>query len=116
MNERLVKKMRTMYKLQKEIDELMEMKNKLREELERIIREEKMEDRKFSVGDRSISYVKRTMTQPLTNKYVMEILKRYYKNDERADEIYEYMMQNRRKTTKYQLEIRKKNDKNMMKE
>jgi len=109
MNDRLARKLKTMYKIQTEIDELNNIKNKLRMELEDLIREARMENRKFSVGDRTISYAKKTTTQPLTNKYVVDVLKNYYKNDiQEANEVYQYIMNHRKKTTKYQLEILKK--------
>jgi hypothetical protein len=109
MNDRLTRKLKTIYKIQTEIDELQNEKNKLKKELEELIMEARMENKKFSVGDRTISYIKRTTTEPLTNKYVNEILKNYYKNDIReADNVYKYIINHRKKTTKYQLEILKK--------
>lgn len=112
MNERLERKLKAMYRIQREIDELINEKNKLKNELEDEIMNARMENRKFLIGDRSISYVKRTITQPLTNKFMDEVLKNYYKNDSRAGEVYQYIMNRRKKTTKYQLEINKKPNKN----
>lgn len=111
MNSRLEDNLRRLYKLQRGIDELNVDKNRLREEIMDQIVDLKLEGKKFTVGDRKLSYNRRTVTQPLTNKYLQNGLRGYFdrktgtRDLEMADKIYDYLMENRKRTSEYSLEF-----------
>lgn len=109
MNSDLNEKLKMLYKVQRRIDELNQEKNQLKNEVERLIIDQKMEDKKFSVGDRCISYTKKTTTQPITQKYLSVCLEDYYQGDaSRANKLYDFIISNRPKSARYQLDITKK--------
>lgn len=105
--------MRRLYKLQRSIDELTREKNMIREEIMDQIVASRLEGKKFTVGDRKLSYNMKTVTQPLTNKYLHSILKEYFQNsnnsnrDNLADRIYNYIIDNRKRSKEYVLEFNK---------
>ena len=111
MNSSLEDNLRRLYKLQRGIDELNVDKNRLREEIMDQIVDLKLEGKKFTVGDRKLSYNRRTTTQPLTNKYLQNGLRGYFERKtgtrdlEMADKIYDYLMENRKRTSEYALEF-----------
>lgn len=115
MNSRLEDNMRKLYKLQRSIDELTREKNRIREEIMDQIVAQRLEGKKFTVGDRKLSYNRKTITQPLTNKYLQSILHEYFEynknnnNNSRdlADRIFNYINDNRRRTKEYVLEFNK---------
>jgi hypothetical protein len=111
--------MRRLYKLQRSIDELTREKNMIREEIMDQIVASRLEGKKFTIGDRKLSYNMKTVTQPLTNKYLHSILQEYFENrvtnsnrdnsnrDNLADRIYNYIIDNRKRTKEYVLEFNK---------
>jgi hypothetical protein len=111
--------MRRLYKLQRSIDELTREKNMIREEIMDQMVALRMEGKKFTVGDRKLSYNMKTVTQPLTNKYLHTILHEYFENratnsnrdnsnrDNLADRIYNYIIDNRKRSKEYVLEFNK---------
>ncbi|MEX0595218.1 MAG: hypothetical protein WD512_01880 [Candidatus Paceibacterota bacterium] len=105
--------MRRLYKLQRSIDELTREKNMIREEIMDQMVELRMEGKKFTVGDRKLSYNMKTITQPLTNKYLHSILQEYFEKsnsnnrDNLADRIYNYIINNRKRSKEYVLEFNK---------
>jgi hypothetical protein len=112
MNTRLEEDMRRLYKLQRNIDELTREKNMIREEIMDQIVASRLEGKKFTVGDRKLSYNMKTVTQPLTNKYLHSILQEYFENsnnnrDNLADRIYNYIIDNRKRSKEYVLEFNK---------
>lgn len=110
-NPRLIEGLKELYRIQKQIDELNQRKYQMKTKVEQMIIQSKMEDKKFTVGDRSISYSKKTSTPPITLKYLSSCLLDYYGNEEEANQVYEYILDKRQKTTKYQLDmIKRKSD------
>jgi hypothetical protein len=106
--------MRRLYKLQRSIDELTRERNMIREEIMDQMVALRMEGKKFTVGDRKLSYNMKTVTQPLTNKYLHTILHDYFENsnnnsnrDNLADRIYNYIIDNRKRSKEYVLEFNK---------
>jgi len=113
MNSRLEDNMRRLYKLQRSIDELTSDKNRLREEIMDQIVEQRLEGKKFTVGDRRLSYNRKTVTQPITNKYLNASLREFFDQNRgrsdkiNADRIYQHLVDNRKRTTEYVLEFNK---------
>ena len=115
MNSNLTQNLRELYRIQRRIDSLNREKVRLREAITDDIIEERLQGRRFTVGDRKVAYVDRTITQPLTNRYIKDALYNYFKGDNvRAEELYDYLMVNREKIKRQQLEFTKipKRDKN----
>lgn len=105
MNE-LTERLKDLYKIQKKIDDLTDEKNKLKKDVEDLIVEQKLEGKKFSIGDRCISYSLKTTTQSITQKYLASALDDYYRNNSReAERVLEHILNNRPKSQKYQLDM-----------
>jgi len=108
MDRDLAESLRDLYRIQRRIDQLNQDKRRLREEIIDQIVDARLEGRKFSVGDRRLSYDRRVTTQSITNKYLSGVINEYFRGDTRkADELYDFIQQNRRKTSNYRLDFTK---------
>jgi tRNA/tmRNA/rRNA uracil-C5-methylase (TrmA/RlmC/RlmD family) len=112
MNSRLEGNLRRLYKLQRSIDELTREKNSLREDIIEDITNLRLEGKKFSVGDRKLCYNRKTVTQPITNKYLYSTLQEFFDvnksaNPDLADRIYNYLIDHRKRSKEYVLEFNK---------
>lgn len=108
MNRDLAESLKDLYRVQRKIDQLNKEKQRIREYIIDLIVDSRLEGRKFSVGDRRLSYGRKVTTQSITNKYLTEVINEFYQGDKRrADELYDFIQQNRGKTTNYRLDFTK---------
>lgn len=106
MDEQLTRTLKDLYRIQKKIDDLTVEKNQLKKDVEVLIVDTRMEGKKFSVGDRTISYNQKTTTQSISQKYLADTLRKYFRDHpEKAEDILQYILDNRERTTKYQLDM-----------
>jgi len=103
--------LKKLYRIQNELDELNEIKTELRQKIERQILCEKLTGKKFNVGNRVIIYEEKEVAQNLTQAYLAETLFDYFGNQDEARRLFDYLLRNRSKTIKRQLEMRKKVEK-----
>ena len=68
----------------------------------------RLHDKKLSIGDRCITYRKVETNQGLSQKYLSDILIKYYRDEIKAERMMKYILDNRDKKSKYTLEINKK--------
>lgn len=110
MDQDLTECLKDLYKVQRSIDELNDKKTRLKKDVEELIVENGFEGKKFSIGDRCISYSLKTTTQPLTQRYLAASLEDYYQRQgspEEAESVLKYVLENRQRTQKYQLDMTK---------
>tara|TARA_R100001163_G_scaffold31720_1_gene24808 strand:+ start:6846 stop:7196 length:351 start_codon:yes stop_codon:yes gene_type:complete len=106
MNPRLTDELRELYRLQLKIDDLMDRKNRCKNRISDMIIESGLEDRKFTVGDRKVSYCKKTTMQSLSQRYLKDVLHNYFRGDpEMADDIFDHILVNRSRNSHYQLDF-----------
>jgi hypothetical protein len=103
--------LKKLYRIQNEIDELNEIKADLRQKIERQILGESLMGKRFNVGNRVIIYEEKEVAQNLTQAYIAETLYNYFGNQDEARRLFDYLLRNRSKSIKKQLEMRKKPDK-----
>ncbi len=108
MNSEFRAQLNQLYKVNREIEKLNNWRNLLKKEVELFIMKNRMEDKKFLLGDRLISYNQKITTQGITQNYLAKCLSDFFKNDmDMAEELLEYILYNRSKSVKYSLEIKK---------
>ena len=106
MNQRLVEDMRELYKIQREIDKLNREKTQIKRDITDQIIDSRMEGRKFTVGDRKLSYCQRTVTQHVNIKYLKDCIYDYFEGDlDEANRLIDHIMANRERKQRYELEF-----------
>ena len=106
MDQELTKTLKDLYRIQKKIDDLNIEKSQLKKDVEVLIIENNMEGKKFAIGDRVISYGAKTQLQGISQKFLVDTLRKYYRNNEQeAENLLQFILDNREKTTKYQLDM-----------
>jgi len=84
--------------LNKEIASRRAEKKTISSELISVMRENKLDE--FDIKDGHLMYVKKNVKKPITQKQLLSILSSYYKNDEKAEEVKTYILENREETVK----------------
>ena len=108
MDPALINRIKGLYRIQKKIDLLNNERNVLREEIEYYLYKHHLENQKFKIGDKQLIYEEVVSTQSLSQKYIKETLREYFRNDPSlADHVYEYLLNHREKIRKYQLKMTK---------
>jgi hypothetical protein len=54
----------------------------------------------FDIKDGQLMYVKKNVKKPITQKQLLTILSSYYKNEEKAEEVNTYILENREEVVK----------------
>jgi hypothetical protein len=54
----------------------------------------------FDIKDGQLMYVKKNVKKPITQKQLLSILSSYYKNEEKAEEVNTYILENREEVVK----------------
>lgn len=110
MNADLSQRLKDLYKVQKKIKELNVEKAGLQGEVEELIVESGMEDQKIEVGgDACFCYKKKRVVGSISQKLLKDRLKEYFEkngegNDEEIEELYDFILEGRAVTEKYQLD------------
>ena len=108
MNRDLAESLKDLYRMQQRIDQLNQEKQRIREYIIDKIVDARLEGRKFTVGDRRLCYDRKVTSQSITNKYLAEAINEYFEGDTRkANELYDFIQQNRKKSSNYRLEFAK---------
>jgi hypothetical protein len=84
--------------LSKEAAAKRQEKKAFSEELVKVMRENSLDE--FDIKDGQIVYVKKNVKKPITQKQLLSILSSYYKNEEKAEEINAYILENREEVVK----------------
>ena len=63
-----------------------------------VMRENQLDE--FDIKDGQLMYVKKNVKKPITQKQLFSILSSYYKNEEKAEEVNTYIMENREEVMK----------------
>lgn len=78
-------KLNELYHLTNDIEEKTKKKNQVRNELIPLIKANKLEGRKFAIGNRYIKYKMENQTEGLTQKFLLKSMQDYY-GPQKADE------------------------------
>lgn len=108
MDSRLTKKLNELYRIQRDLDYLNNQKQMVKREVENLIVDNRLHNKKLSIGDRYIIYRKTETNQALTQKFLSDMLLRYFSDEIKAERLMKYILDNRTKKTNYNLEINKK--------
>jgi len=100
--------LRKLYRIQNEIDDLNQEKAGLRQTIEKQIEAERLVGKRFNLGHRVVVYDEKEVVQGLTQAYLAESLYNYFDDTNEARHLFDYLLRNRKKTRKMQLEMRKK--------
>ena len=85
--------------LQKEIAQRKTEKKKVSESLMQVMKKNEIDC--FDIKDGQICYNKKNIKKPITKKSLIDILSKYYKGDIlKANEVNEFILENREETTK----------------
>jgi hypothetical protein len=84
--------------LNKEIAQRRVEKKKISEDLLAVMRDNKLDV--FDIKDGQIMYIKKNIKKPINQKQLLSILSNYYKNDEKAEEVNSYILENREEVTR----------------
>jgi hypothetical protein len=84
--------------LNKEIASRRLEKKTISGELISVMRENQLDE--FDIKDGQLMYVKKNVKKPITQKQLLSILSSYYKNEEKAEEVNTYIMENREEVVK----------------
>lgn len=84
--------------LNKEIASRRLEKKTISGELISVMRENKLDE--FDLKDGQLMYVKKQVKKPITQKQLLSILSSYYKNEEKAEEVNTYILENREEVVK----------------
>lgn len=79
--------------LKMEVKRRTNQKKELNDRLMAIMRNNEIDC--FNVKDGSINYSKKNMKKPMSIKFIHRILGEYYKNEEKANEVEEFILSNR---------------------
>ena len=109
--EKLQQKLTELHNLVNEIDENNEKKALLRDQVLQIIKDNGLEKKKFSIGNRTIRYKMDKSLGSITQAYLKQALKDFHNNDSQAQDAYQYVLENRPITERETLEILKKTEK-----
>lgn len=111
MNSDLTQRLKDLYKVQKKIKELNFEKSGLQGEVEELIIETGMEDQKIEVGgDATFCYKKKKVVGSISQKLLKDRLKEYFSkdgadaNEDDIAELYDFILDGRAVTEKYQLD------------
>ena len=111
MSADLTEQLKELYRVQRDIDRLMLRKSELKEEVQGLIIREQRVGKTFSVGNLNVAYKKKTTTESLSQKYLANQLESYFGDNEReAGRVLSFILDNRRKTENYSLDIIKKKE------
>ena len=89
---------------QRELKELRKQKTQLSVELSVIMKSKQLEC--IDVTQGQILYTKKETKKGINKKYLSDILKTYYKNDEHAAEICNFILENRESTVKENIRLK----------
>ena len=94
-------KLNEIYHLTNDIEEKTQRKNKVRNELITLIKADKLEGRKFSIGNRYIKYKMENHTECLSQKFLLRALQDYYgpKDLDESLKIYKFILNKREQKT-----------------
>ena len=73
-------------------------KKRISADLITVMRENQLDE--FDIKDGQLMYVKKNVKKPITQKQLLTILSSYYKDDEKAEEVKTYILENREETVK----------------
>lgn len=108
MDSELTEKINILYKIQKNLDYLTRQKQIIKDEVEKMIIDRKLHNKRLAIGDRYIVYKKNQINQTLSQKYLGDTLLRYFGDEVKVERLMKYILDNRNKKTNYVLEINKK--------
>jgi len=98
-------KLSELHRIVTQTDALNDRRDELKPEIIKLIKDNGLEESQFSIGDRLIRY-KVNNTRSLTNTYLYQGLKAYFKEDlQKADQVYQYIIDNRPQRDSETLEI-----------
>jgi DNA gyrase/topoisomerase IV subunit B len=107
----LQRKLTELHNTVNQIDELSIKRNTLKQEIIELVKQRGLEDKRFSIGNRFIRY-KTEVSRSMTNHYLHEALTTFFKeNQAQAEQVYQYIIDNRPTRETEALEIVKKTDK-----
>ena len=89
---------------QRELKELRKQKSQLSIDLSSIMKTKQLEC--IDVTQGQILYTKKETKKGINKKYLSDILKTYYKNDDRANEICNFILENRESTVKENIRLK----------
>ena len=89
---------------QKELKDLRKQKTQLSLDLSTIMKSKQLEC--IDVTQGQILYTKTQTKKGINKKYLSDILKTYYKNDDRATEICNFILENRESTVKENIRLK----------
>lgn len=84
--------------LNKELASRRAEKKNISSELISVMRENQLDE--FDIKDGQLMYVKKNVKKPITQKQLLSILSSYYKNEEKAEEVNTYILENREEVVK----------------
>lgn len=103
-------KLNELYHLTNDIEEKTKKKNQVRNELIPLIKANKLEGRKFAIGNRYIKYKMENHSEGLTQKLLLRALQDYY-GPQKADEAmktYKFILSKREQTQRETIAIDKR--------
>lgn len=100
-------KLNELYHLTNEIEEKNKKRIKLREELIPIIKKNKLETRKFAIGDRVIKYKVESHNESLTQKFLLKGLEEFFgpSNKDNALKCYRFILGKREKKAREMIDV-----------
>jgi len=108
MDPALTNRIKDLYRIQRKLDILNQEKSILNKEIGNYIWKHRLENKRFKIGDRFLSYKEEEQLQSFSQKYVNSGLKDYYQDPDEADQVYQYLLDNRKAVKKYKLKMTKK--------
>lgn len=108
MDPALTNRIKDLYRIQTKLDILNAEKSILSKEIEHYIWKHRLENKRFKIGDRFLSYKPETQLQSFSQKYVKNGLIDYYTDPKEADDVYQHLLDKRSATKKYKLKMTKK--------
>jgi len=110
LDPRLEDKLNELYHLTNDIEEKTKKKNQVRNELIPLIKANRLEGRKFAIGNRCIKYKMENQTEGLTQKLLLKSLQDYY-GPQRADDamkVYKYILSKREQKSRETISVDKR--------